>query len=49
MDKDLNPYFLRREEITVHQGCLLWGIQVIIPEPLRKEILTMIHEGHLGL
>jgi hypothetical protein len=49
MDKDLTPYFSRREEITVHQGCLLWGIRVIIPEPLRKEILTMIHEGHLGV
>ncbi|XP_062586311.1 uncharacterized protein K02A2.6-like [Saccostrea cucullata] len=48
-DGDLQPYFSRRQEITVHQGCLLWGFRVIIPEPLQKGILDMIHEGHLGV
>ncbi|XP_048770688.2 uncharacterized protein K02A2.6-like [Ostrea edulis] len=48
-DQDLQPYFSRRNEITVHQGCLLWGIRVIIPEPLKQDILLMIHEGHLGM
>lgn len=49
MDNDLQPYFSRRQEITVHQGCLLWGFRVIIPEPLWKGILSMNNEGHMGV
>ena len=48
-DSDLQPYFRRRTELTVHQGCLLWGIRVVIPETLRKDVLNLIHDGHLGV
>jgi hypothetical protein len=48
-DNTLRPYFERRNEITVHQGCLLWGIRVIIPEKLRQTLLDEIHAGHLGV
>lgn len=48
MDNGLHSYFSRRQEITVHQGCLLWGFRVIILEPLRKGILSTIHEGNIG-
>ena len=46
---DLQPYFRRRTELTVHQGCLLWGIRVVIPETLHKDVLNLIHDGHLGV
>lgn len=48
-DKTLLPFYERRNEITVHQGCLLWGIRVIIPQKLQREILEEIHTGHLGV
>lgn len=49
MDNNLQPYFSRRQDIAVHQGCLLLGFRVIIPEPLCKGILSMIHGGHMGV
>ena len=47
-DSDLQPYLRRRTELTVHQGCLL-GIRVVIPETLRKDVMNLIYDGHLGV
>ena len=38
-----------RGELSVSDGLLLKGDQVVIPSDLRKEILERIHAGHLGL
>ena len=46
---ELNPYFTRRHELTVHQECLLWGVRVIIPTSLRTAVLQELHEGHIGV
>ena len=35
----LRPLYSTRKEITLYQGCLLWGIRVIVPIKLRKQIL----------
>ncbi|XP_041376823.1 uncharacterized protein K02A2.6-like [Gigantopelta aegis] len=48
-DVDFDPFFHRRNELTVHQGCLLWGMRVIIPHSSRKKILEELHEGHIGV
>ena len=44
---DLGPYFRRREELTVQDGDLLWGIRVIVPEGLQQRVLDELHEGHV--
>ena len=44
----LKPFYTRRDELKIHQGCILWGILVIIPIKLRKEVLEMLHSGHAG-
>ena len=31
----LDSFYARRDEITVHLGCLMWGIRVIVPPKLR--------------
>lgn len=46
--KEVAPYRQRKEEITAHQGCLLWGMRVIIPKKCQSQVLQQIHEGHLG-
>lgn len=46
---ELSPFYTRRNELTVHQGCLMWGVRVIIPNKLRSQMLSQIHEGHLGV
>ncbi len=45
----LQPFHSRRHELSVHQGCVLWGIRVIIPSKLCKPVLDELHEGHMGI
>ena len=45
----LDPFYARRDEITVHSGCLMWGIRVIVPPKLRPQVLVELHQGHLGV
>ena len=35
-DGRLTPYYMRRNELSVQHGCLMWGIRVIIPLKLRN-------------
>ena len=45
--KELTPYFSRRNELTIHHDCLLWGMRVVIPSSLRPKIL--VHTDHIGV
>ena len=45
-DPDLKPYFIRRDELSVEQGCLMWGMRVIIPPNLRGPVLNELHWAH---
>ena len=43
------PYYERRNEMTVHQGCILWGMRVVIPNKLQDRVLDELHDGHMGV
>lgn len=45
----LEAYSRRRLELSVHQGCLLWGSRVIIPPQGRETLLEELHECHPGI
>ena len=45
----LKPYFVRREELSVHADCLLWGARVIEPLQGREEVLNILHDTHAGI
>eukprot|EP00079_Xenopus_tropicalis_P035744 XP_017949515.1 PREDICTED: uncharacterized protein K02A2.6-like [Xenopus tropicalis] len=45
----LIPYYSRRHELTIHEGCVMWGVRVIIPKKLQSRVLDELHEGHLGI
>ena len=45
----LYPYFCRRTEISVEDGCLLWGHRVIIPPVMHSELLAELHSLHPGV
>jgi hypothetical protein len=47
--KELQPYFNRRTEISVEDGCLLWGTRVIVPPKGRAQVLAVLHEAHPGI
>lgn len=48
-DQSLLPYLVRRNELTLMQGCIMWGNRVIVPPKLRKKMLEELHTGHLGV
>ena len=48
-EPDMRPYQRKREELSVQDGCLLWGSRVVVPPPGREKVLTLLHEGHPGV
>ena len=47
-EEEFKPYFNRKEELSVHLGCLLWGARVVIPPKAREAMLLELHNGHPG-
>ena len=45
----LRPYQFRSSEMSVQDGCLLWGSRVVIPPHGRAAVLRLLHEGHPGI
>ena len=45
----LKPYRTRWTELSVEEGCIMWGARVVIPKKLQVTILQMLHEGHVGV
>ncbi|XP_011167523.1 uncharacterized protein K02A2.6-like [Solenopsis invicta] len=41
--------FIHREELTIEQGIITWGVQVVIPKSLRDQVLIQLHETHPGV
>ncbi|XP_039213747.1 uncharacterized protein K02A2.6-like, partial [Crotalus tigris] len=39
----------KRNELSLSQGCLLWGNRVVIPTSMRTRVLESLHEGHPGI
>ena len=48
-DPNLKPYFHRKHELSVEQGCLMWGMRTIVPPTLRQPILDELHRAHPGV
>lgn len=49
VDKELEPYFIRRYELSLDMNCLLWNNRVVIPSSLRRSVLDLLHEEHPGI
>ena len=45
----LKPYYDKRWELGVNQGCVNWGIRVLVPSKLRQKLLEELHESHVGI
>jgi len=48
-DPTMQPYWHRRHELSVEQGCLLWGIRVIVPLKLQGQVLEELHQSLTGI
>ena len=36
-------------ELSIQEGCVMWGQRVVIPETLRRKVMEILHEGHIGI
>ena len=45
----LHPYWTFHEELTIEDGLILEGTQIVIPNKKHETILNQIHDSHLGL
>ena len=46
---EISPFFRRRDELSVEDGCILWGARVLIPQPGRSLLLQQLPETHSGI
>ena len=46
---EFKHYNSRGEELSVQDGCLLWGNRLVIPETARQRVLDELHAGHPGV
>ena len=49
VDKSVTTYSSRSTELSVYNGCILWGNRVVVPPQRRSAILQQLHEGHMGM
>ena len=47
--EELRPYWHRRLELSVHNGCVIWGNRVVVPPEGREQMLRELHSGHPGV
>ena len=48
-DPDVCPYQQRKDELSIHDGCILLGNRVVVPPPGRKSVLEELHLSHPGM
>ena len=46
---DIKSYRQKQYELTVEDGCLMWGHRVVIPQVLREKLLQELHDAHMGV
>ena len=46
---ELQSYYNKREELFIEEDILLWGLRVVIPYSLKKNILKELHCQHPGV
>ena len=49
IDPSLQPYYNRKDELSAVAGCVLWGARVVIPPPVRDQVLQQLHDSHPGI
>jgi len=45
----LKPYWANRHHLTITDNLLMYDDRIVIPTSLQTQVLSQIHEGHLGI
>lgn len=46
---DVKEFFIKKHELTLEKGVLMWGHRAIIPFRFRQTLLNEIHCSHMGI
>ena len=47
--KELQPYKHRENELSTENGCVMWGMRVVVPQTLHSQVLKSLHSNHPGI
>ena len=47
-DCELKPYLVRHCELSVCDGCVMWGNRVVVPQAGCNKVMEQLHDGHPG-
>ena len=48
-EEELCPFVRCKYELSVEDGCVLWGNRVVVPSKGRSQVVQMLHEAHPGI
>ena len=48
LEVEFTPYQSRAQELSVINGCILWGARVVVPPQGREAVLKELHYTHPG-
>ena len=48
-DQQLQPFQIRKEELSGQDFCVLWGSRVIIQYAGQEKVVDILHDGHPGI
>ena len=49
ISQELRPYFTKRNELSIENDIIMWGLRVVTPSCYRHKILSELHKNHPGM
>ena len=49
LSEEERKFFVKRNELSIEENCLFWGVRIVIPDCLRGTVLDDLHASHLGI
>ena len=48
-EQQLTPFNRKRDELSIQDGCVLWGSRMVVPKKGQAQVLEQLHQGHPGM
>ncbi|XP_064471999.1 uncharacterized protein K02A2.6-like [Ornithodoros turicata] len=48
LPEEFQPFEVRKEDLSVDCGCLLWNGRIVVPGALQNQVKDLLHEDHIG-
>lgn len=48
-DENIKHYFIKRNCLATEDDCLFYGERILIPFAMRKQVLALLHDTHVGM